>query len=50
MSSFYSFPLKKEIFKFVVLPCFDLGLTVPMYVPMDCLGHFRPSELLFMQF
>ena len=22
----------KEIFSFIVLPCFDLGLTVPMYI------------------
>ena len=32
------FSLKKEMFKLVVLPCFDLGLTVPMDIPYLCEG------------
>ena len=27
---FFSFSMEKEMFRFVVLPCFDLGLTVPL--------------------
>ena len=31
-SSLFSFSMEKEMFRFVVFPCFDLGLTVPLYV------------------
>ena len=24
------------MFRFVVLPCFDLGVTIPMYVTLNC--------------
>ena len=44
------------MFRFVVLPCFDLGLTVPMYVVLcvtctcisttDILGSRQPECLL----
>ena len=28
----FSFSMGKEMFRFVLLPCLDLGLTVPMYI------------------
>ena len=29
-AALFSFSMEKEMFRFVVLPCFDLGPTVPM--------------------
>ena len=29
---FFQLALEKKMFSFVVLPCFDLGLRVPIYV------------------
>ena len=34
----FHFPLKKMMFRFVVLPCFDLALTVPMYSKIHSVG------------
>ena len=45
LSSYFSFSMKKKV-QFVVLPCFDLGLTVPMYIHIMTTGFVFEKDVI----
>ena len=40
------FSLGEEMFRFVVLPCFDLGLTVPLYNSLKTIINISSNNII----